>query len=156
MITRCTLSHYPAAPPVRRCRSKMQAMLCATKRNKRRSTASLPAPNGWPSGVGFTITKIWRVKPSRWKKQVSRLKDSQTELTAGTPWRLEVHGDAVRADRLLEMEKSPRAAGARSPRPVHHRSGAAAKRRPGSDNGAQRRWEIVAAAPVMATNAATG
>ena len=41
------------------------------------------------------------------EKQVSRLKDSQTELTAGTPWRLEVHGDAVRADRLLEMENLP-------------------------------------------------
>ncbi|MGG8275750.1 ABC-F family ATP-binding cassette domain-containing protein [Klebsiella sp. 141198] len=46
-------------------------------------------------------------KAKQMEKQVSRLKDSQTELTAGTPWRLEVHGDAVRADRLLEMENLP-------------------------------------------------
>lgn len=46
-------------------------------------------------------------KAKQMEKQVSRLKDSQTELTAGTPWRLEVHGDAVRVDRLLEMENLP-------------------------------------------------
>lgn len=46
-------------------------------------------------------------KAKQMEKQVSRLKDSLTELTAGTPWRLEVHGDAVRADRLLEMENLP-------------------------------------------------
>ncbi|EME5080567.1 ABC-F family ATP-binding cassette domain-containing protein [Klebsiella aerogenes] len=46
-------------------------------------------------------------KAKQMEKLVSRLKDSQTELTAGTPWRLEVHGDAVRADRLLEMENLP-------------------------------------------------
>ncbi|EIW9476043.1 MULTISPECIES: ABC-F family ATP-binding cassette domain-containing protein [Klebsiella] len=46
-------------------------------------------------------------KAKQMERQVSRLKDSQTELTAGTPWRLEVHGDAVRADRLLEMENLP-------------------------------------------------
>lgn len=46
-------------------------------------------------------------KAKQMEKQVSRLKDCQTELTAGTPWRLEVHGDAVRADRLLEMENLP-------------------------------------------------
>lgn len=46
-------------------------------------------------------------KTKQMERQVSRLKDSQTELTAGTPWRLEVHGDAVRADRLLEMENLP-------------------------------------------------
>ena len=46
-------------------------------------------------------------KAKQMERQVSRLKDSQTELTAGTPWRLEVHGDAVRADRLLEMENIP-------------------------------------------------
>ena len=46
-------------------------------------------------------------KAKQMEKQVSRLKESQTELTAGTPWRLEMHGDAVRADRLLEMENLP-------------------------------------------------
>ncbi len=46
-------------------------------------------------------------KAKQMEKQVSRLKDEQTELTAGAPWRLEVHGDTVRADRLLEMENLP-------------------------------------------------
>ncbi len=38
------------------------------------------------------------------ERQVARLKATQTDLTAGTPWQLELNGDAVRADRLLEME----------------------------------------------------
>ena len=38
------------------------------------------------------------------EKQVERLKESQTELTAGSPWTLTLRGDALRADRLLEME----------------------------------------------------
>ena len=37
-------------------------------------------------------------------KQVERLKESQTALTAGSPWTLTLRGDALRADRLLEME----------------------------------------------------
>ena len=41
------------------------------------------------------------------EKQVTRLKESQTELTAGTPWTLALHGDALRADRLLEMDNLP-------------------------------------------------
>ncbi|MEZ1650065.1 ATP-binding cassette domain-containing protein, partial [Enterobacter hormaechei] len=37
-------------------------------------------------------------------KQVERLKESQTALTAGSQWTLTLRGDALRADRLLEME----------------------------------------------------
>lgn len=37
------------------------------------------------------------------EKQVERLKETQTELTAGSPWTLTLRGDALRADRLLEM-----------------------------------------------------
>ncbi|MNS04428.1 putative ABC transporter ATP-binding protein [compost metagenome] len=37
------------------------------------------------------------------EKQVERLKESQTDLTAGSPWTLTLRGDALRADRLLEM-----------------------------------------------------
>ena len=43
-------------------------------------------------------------KAKQMERQVARLKAAQTDLTAGTPWQLELHGDAVRADRLLEMD----------------------------------------------------
>lgn len=46
-------------------------------------------------------------KAKQMERQVSRLKESQTELTAGTPWTLALHGDALRADRLLEMDNLP-------------------------------------------------
>lgn len=46
-------------------------------------------------------------KAKQMEKQVLRLKESQTSVTAGTPWRLALHGDAVQADRLLEMERLP-------------------------------------------------
>ncbi|MGZ0802385.1 ABC-F family ATP-binding cassette domain-containing protein [Kluyvera ascorbata] len=46
-------------------------------------------------------------KAKQMEKQVTRLKESQTELTAGTPWTLALHGDALRADRLLEMDNLP-------------------------------------------------
>lgn len=43
-------------------------------------------------------------KAKQMEKQVERLKESQTELTAGSLWTLTLRGDALRADRLLEME----------------------------------------------------
>lgn len=43
-------------------------------------------------------------KAKQMEKQVERLKESQTELTAGSPWRLALHGEPLIADRLLEME----------------------------------------------------
>ncbi|WP_336220368.1 ABC-F family ATP-binding cassette domain-containing protein [Citrobacter amalonaticus] len=46
-------------------------------------------------------------KAKQMEKQVSRLKAVQTELTAGSPWTLTLHGDALRADRLLEMANLP-------------------------------------------------
>ena len=42
-------------------------------------------------------------KAKQMERQVERLKESQTDLTAGSPWTLTLHGDALRADRLLEM-----------------------------------------------------
>ncbi|MBC6502928.1 ABC-F family ATP-binding cassette domain-containing protein [Citrobacter freundii] len=42
-------------------------------------------------------------KAKQMEKQVQRLKDVQTEVTAGSQWTLTLHGDALRADRLLEM-----------------------------------------------------
>lgn len=46
-------------------------------------------------------------KAKQMEKQIERLKESQTDLTAGTPWRLVLNGDALRADRILEMEQLP-------------------------------------------------
>lgn len=43
-------------------------------------------------------------KAKQMEKQVERLKESQTALTAGSPWTLTLRGDALQADRLLEME----------------------------------------------------
>jgi hypothetical protein len=51
------------------------------------------------------------------EKQVERLKESQTQLTAGSLWRLTLQGEPLIADRLLEMEHLPSA-----PRRVYHRS----------------------------------
>lgn len=42
-------------------------------------------------------------KAKQMEKQVSRLKAAQTELTAGSQWTLTLRGDALRADRLLEL-----------------------------------------------------
>ncbi|MGY5957075.1 ABC-F family ATP-binding cassette domain-containing protein [Kosakonia sp. BK9b] len=42
-------------------------------------------------------------KAKQMEKQVERLKEDQTELTAGSRWKLALHGEALVADRLLEM-----------------------------------------------------
>ncbi|HHS9978117.1 TPA: ABC-F family ATP-binding cassette domain-containing protein [Klebsiella quasipneumoniae subsp. similipneumoniae] len=46
-------------------------------------------------------------KAKQMEKQVARLKDEQTELSVGPPWRLVLQGDALPADRLLEMDRLP-------------------------------------------------
>ncbi|MGY6029385.1 ABC-F family ATP-binding cassette domain-containing protein [Phytobacter sp. AG2a] len=46
-------------------------------------------------------------KAKQMEKQVERLKESQTQLTAGSPWRLALQGEPLIADRLLEMENLP-------------------------------------------------
>ncbi len=51
--------------------------------------------------------KISPAKPNRWRSSVARLKDEQTELSVGPPWRLVLQGDALPADRLLEMDTLP-------------------------------------------------
>ncbi|MCG9626921.1 ATP-binding cassette domain-containing protein [Vibrio mediterranei] len=42
-------------------------------------------------------------KAQSMEKRVAKLKDSQTELTDGSPWTLQLHGLAMRANRLLEL-----------------------------------------------------
>ncbi|QEM91632.1 ABC-F family ATP-binding cassette domain-containing protein [Kosakonia radicincitans] len=44
-------------------------------------------------------------KAKQMARQVERLKESQTTLTEGSAWRLSLHGEALPADRLLEMEQ---------------------------------------------------
>ncbi|CCJ75985.1 ABC-F family ATP-binding cassette domain-containing protein [Cronobacter muytjensii] len=43
-------------------------------------------------------------KAKQMEKQVTRLKEEQTELAQGSRWQLTLAGDALAADRLLEME----------------------------------------------------
>jgi len=43
-------------------------------------------------------------KAKQMERQVERLKESQTDVTAGSPWTLTLCGDALSADRLLEMD----------------------------------------------------
>ena len=43
-------------------------------------------------------------KAKQMERQAERLKESQTDVTAGSPWTLTLCGDALRADRLLEMD----------------------------------------------------
>ncbi|CAI8893311.1 ABC-F family ATP-binding cassette domain-containing protein [Kosakonia quasisacchari] len=44
-------------------------------------------------------------KAKQMERQVERMKESQTELTEGSKWRLALHGEELKADRLLEMEQ---------------------------------------------------
>lgn len=44
-------------------------------------------------------------KAKQIEKQVSRLKEAQTALTQGSQWMLTLQGDALRADRLLELSR---------------------------------------------------
>ncbi|HGU6623885.1 TPA: ABC-F family ATP-binding cassette domain-containing protein [Citrobacter amalonaticus] len=44
-------------------------------------------------------------KAKQMEKQVLRLKEVQTDLTAGSKWSLTLRGDALRADRLLELSQ---------------------------------------------------
>ncbi|WP_300001507.1 ABC-F family ATP-binding cassette domain-containing protein [uncultured Cedecea sp.] len=43
-------------------------------------------------------------KAKQMEKRVDKLKETQTELSAGNQWRLQLKGDALVADRLLELE----------------------------------------------------
>jgi ATPase subunit of ABC transporter with duplicated ATPase domains len=44
-------------------------------------------------------------KAKQMEKQILRLKEVQTDVTAGSHWTLTLQGDALRADRLLEMSE---------------------------------------------------
>ncbi len=68
------------------------------------------------------------------EKQVERLKENQTELTAGSPWTLTLRGDALQTDRLLEITDLG-VPGAGSARPVYPRQRAAEERRSRGDCG---------------------
>ncbi|WP_026970874.1 ABC-F family ATP-binding cassette domain-containing protein [Aliagarivorans marinus] len=42
-------------------------------------------------------------KAKNMEKRLERLKDAQTELVAATPWKLRLHGEAMKANRLLQL-----------------------------------------------------
>ena len=44
-------------------------------------------------------------KAKQMEKRVDRLKEEQTTLTAGSPWRLRLQGEALDADRLLALQQ---------------------------------------------------
>lgn len=106
-ILRDKMLHYFALP----CTAARQALVAkdesdalrhkAEQREIDRVTASARRLATW--GKVYDNEDLSR-KAKQMVKQVERLKESQTELTAGSPWTLTLRGDALRADRLLEME----------------------------------------------------
>ncbi|MDU1186452.1 MAG: ABC-F family ATP-binding cassette domain-containing protein [Enterobacter sp.] len=106
-ILRDKMLHYFALP----CTAARQALVTkdesdalrhkAEQKEIDRVTASARRLATW--GKVYDNEDLAR-KAKQMEKQVERLKESQTELTAGSPWTLTLRGDALRADRLLEME----------------------------------------------------
>ncbi|MEH5668206.1 ABC-F family ATP-binding cassette domain-containing protein [Enterobacter cloacae] len=106
-ILRDKMVHYFALP----CTAARQALVAkdesdalrhkAEQKEIDRVTASARRLATW--GKVYDNEDLAR-KAKQMEKQVERLKESQTELTAGSPWTLTLRGDALRADRLLEME----------------------------------------------------
>lgn len=106
-ILRDKMLHYFALP----CTAARQALVAkdesdalrhkAEQKEIDRVTASARRLATW--GKVYDNEDLAR-KAKQMEKQVERLKESQTELTAGSPWTLTMRGDALRADRLLEME----------------------------------------------------
>ena len=106
-ILRDKMLHYFALP----CTAARQALVAkdesdalrhkAEQKEIDRVTASARRLATW--GKVYDNEDLAR-KAQPMEKQVERLKESQTELTAGSPWTLTLRGDALRADRLLEME----------------------------------------------------
>lgn len=106
-ILRDKMLHYFALP----CTTARQALVAkdesdalrhkAEQKEIDRVTASARRLATW--GKVYDNEDLAR-KAKQMEKQVERLKESQTELTAGSPWTLTLRDDALRADRLLEME----------------------------------------------------
>ncbi|WP_236276272.1 ABC-F family ATP-binding cassette domain-containing protein [Enterobacter cloacae] len=106
-ILRDKMLHYFALP----CTAARQALVAkdesdalrhkAEQKEIDRVTASARRLATW--GKVYDNEDLAR-KAKQMEKQVERLKESQTELTAGSPWTLTLRGNALRADRLLEME----------------------------------------------------
>ncbi|HAT7729602.1 TPA: ABC-F family ATP-binding cassette domain-containing protein [Enterobacter cloacae] len=106
-ILRDKMLHYFALP----CTAARQALVAkdesdalrhkAEQKEIDRVTASARRLATW--GKVYDNEDLAR-KAKQMEKQVERLKESQTELTAGSPWTLTLRGDALRADRLLEVE----------------------------------------------------
>lgn len=104
-ILRDKTLHYFALPCTaarQSLKAKDESDALRHKAEQKRSTASRPAPNASRLGKVYDNEDLSR-KAKQMEKQVERLKENQTELTAGSPWTLTLRGDALRADRLLEI-----------------------------------------------------
>ncbi len=89
-------SPCPAALPVRHCRSRMKAPRYVIRRSKKeidRVSASARRLATW--GRVYDNEDLAR-KAKQMEKQVARLKDEQTELSVGPPWRLVLQGTPCR------------------------------------------------------------
>ena len=77
-------------------------MLCATRLSKRDRPGYRQRQTAGNLGRVYDNEDLSR-KAKQMEKQVQRLKEVQTEVTAGSQWTLTLRGDSLRADRLLEM-----------------------------------------------------
>jgi hypothetical protein len=75
----------------------MKAMPCVIKPSSENRPGHRQRQTAGHLGQVYDNEDLSR-KAKQMEKQVARLKESQTELTAGTPWRLALNGDALRAD----------------------------------------------------------
>ena len=106
------------------------------------------APNAAIWGKVYDNEDLAR-KAKQMEKRVDRLKEEQTTLTAGSPWRLRLQGEALDADRLLALQQW-----AVRPAPdapvLFSGTSACQKRRSHRHHRAQRLREIVTAALAVA------
>jgi ATPase subunit of ABC transporter with duplicated ATPase domains len=101
-----TLYHFSlpctAAREARTAQDESDALRCkAEQKEIDRITTSAKRLAIW--GRTYDNEDLSR-KAKQMEKQIERLKESQTDVTAGSHWQLQLHGDALRADRLLEIE----------------------------------------------------
>jgi ATPase subunit of ABC transporter with duplicated ATPase domains len=105
-ILRDNRLHYfalPCSAARQALQERMPAMHCATKQSKRDRPGYQQRQTAGDLGRVYDNEDLSR-KAKQMEKQVERLKESQTQLTAGSLWRLTLQGEPLIADRLLEME----------------------------------------------------
>ena len=112
-VTNCT-----GSCATKRCSSSVcPAPLRAShwrNRTLRTSIGAVRSKRDRPGGKSAKRPAIWGKvydnedlarKAKQMEKRVDRLKEEQTTLTAGSPWRLRLQGEALDADRLLALQQ---------------------------------------------------